>query len=76
LTRINTGETLRQDDLGVMFESPLEWCRTCRDWVALDQSWEEHVRECGCRCVREACPLAALFRPSGTRNDALTPMRK
>ena len=46
-----------------MFESPLEWCSLCRNWVALDQSFEEHVRECGCRCERDACPLAALFRP-------------
>jgi len=44
-----------------MFNSPLEWCSLCRNWVALDQSFEEHVRGCGCR--RDACPLAALFRP-------------
>jgi hypothetical protein len=50
-----------------MFESPLEWCGVCRDWVALDQRWEEHARACGCACARDACPLAALFRPSAVR---------
>jgi hypothetical protein len=47
-----------------MFDSPLEWCSHCRDWVALDQTFEEHVRECACPCRRDACPLAALFRPA------------
>lgn len=46
-----------------MFNSPLEWCSLCRNWVALDQSFEEHARECGCDCKRGACPLAAFFRP-------------
>jgi hypothetical protein len=75
LTRINTvgraGAMMQP-----MFESPLEWCRVCRDWVALDQCWEEHARERGCGCPRHACPLAALFRPSAARQAAggeLTP---
>jgi len=61
-----------------MFNSPLEWCSLCRDWVALDQSFEEHVRECGRGCKREACPLVTLsgrpFRPrSAPDNVVQTP---
>jgi hypothetical protein len=45
---------------GIVFDSPMEWCSRCGDWVALDQSLEERCR--GGACRRDACPLTALFR--------------
>lgn len=42
-----------------MFESPLEWCSVCKEWVALDQSFIECARIHGCRIGN--CPLAALL---------------
>lgn len=45
-----------------MFDSPLEWCSVCQEWVALDQTFDERTGRCSCDA--DACPLAALFRRS------------
>jgi len=42
-----------------MFESPLDWCRVCKDWVALDQTVEECARQHHCRDGE--CPMIALL---------------
>ncbi len=42
-----------------MFDSPLEWCRVCRDWVALDQTAEECAKQHRCRDGQ--CPMVALL---------------
>lgn len=35
-----------------MFNSPIDWCPVCRQWLALDE-------ECGRGQARTDCPLAA-----------------
>jgi len=42
-----------------MFDSPLEVCRVCGEWVLLDQTHEECAREH--RCTVERCPLERYF---------------
>lgn len=42
-----------------MFDSPLEWCRVCKDWVALDQTVEDCARQH--RCNNGECPMVALL---------------
>lgn len=42
-----------------MFDSPLEWCRVCKEWIALDQTVEECKRQ---HCCRDGeCPMGALL---------------
>ena len=55
-----------------MFESPLEWCSVCREWVALDQTFDERARCCSRGA--DACPLAALFRHAF--DSAADPLRQ
>jgi hypothetical protein len=43
-----------------MFNSPLNYCPVCRQYVALDQSQRECAREHDCSPA-EPCPLAHLF---------------
>jgi hypothetical protein len=51
-----------------MFESPLEWCRVCREWVALDQSVEECARQ---HCCRDgACPMVTLLCAQRKQDEA------
>ena len=44
-----------------MFNSPLQYCAKCKQYVELDQTKEECValHECG----GEDCPLLKMFRP-------------
>ncbi|TAK87520.1 MAG: hypothetical protein EPO20_04265 [Betaproteobacteria bacterium] len=42
-----------------MFDSPLDWCKVCKDWVALDQTVEECARQH--RCHARECPMLALL---------------
>jgi hypothetical protein len=48
-----------------MFDSPIDWCRVCKDWVALDQTPAECAR--GHNCADRQCPLAALLWMPGRR---------
>ncbi len=43
-----------------MLDSPFEYCRICRDYVLLDQTRVECVREHGC-AETPPCPLRAFF---------------
>jgi len=43
-----------------MFNSPLEFCKVCRMYVALDQSRRECAAEHLCT-PQQPCPLAHLF---------------
>jgi len=47
-----------------VFDSPLEWCGVCRQWVALDQSFAERARQHGCEL--ESCPLARMLKGRDT----------
>ena len=42
-----------------MFDSPLEWCGLCAEWIALDQGLAECARQHG--CTLGPCPLKALL---------------
>lgn len=42
-----------------MFNSPLHYCKVCKQYVSLDQSVEECAREHGCNA--QSCPSADLF---------------
>ncbi len=44
-----------------MFNSPLQYCKVCKQYIALDQSQEECAKQHGCRV--EVCPYAGLFSP-------------
>ncbi len=46
-----------------MFGSPIEWCRVCLGWVAIDVSRVECAREH--RCATSHCPVAHLFNEEG-----------
>jgi hypothetical protein len=50
-----------------MFESPLDWCRVCKEWVALDQTVEECARQH--RCRDGECPMIALLCVSRQRSN-------
>jgi hypothetical protein len=56
-----------------MFNSPLYYCPTCRQQVALDQSQLECAHEHACS-PQEPCPLAHLFsvRPPGEKPAHVT----
>ena len=42
-----------------MFNSPMHYCKVCKQYVALDRSAEECAREHGCNV--QSCPSADLF---------------
>ena len=44
-----------------MFNSPLQYCTVCKQYVELDQSVEECAGRHGCEPA--SCPLARLFAP-------------
>lgn len=54
-----------------MYNSPLQYCSECRQYVELDQTQAECARLHGCRIER--CPLTQLFtdalRPKGESPD-------
>jgi hypothetical protein len=45
-----------------VFESPLDWCPLCREWIALDQTFAECAQRYGCKA--ETCPLARRLMPA------------
>jgi hypothetical protein len=51
-----------------MFDSPLEWCKACKEWVALDQTVEECARQH--RCSDGECPMAALLWAKQQQDEA------
>lgn len=51
-----------------MFESPLEWCRVCREWIALDQTVEECARQH--RCRDGECPMVTLLCAQRQQDEA------
>lgn len=48
-----------------MFDSPLDWCSRCKEWVALDQTVEECARQ-HC-CTDRECPMIALLWAASQR---------
>jgi len=44
-----------------MFNSPLQYCPICKQYVELDQTREECAAKHGCEA--EKCPLAQQFAP-------------
>ena len=44
-----------------MFNSPLQYCPLCKEYVELDQTIEECAAKHGCR--GHSCPLAPQFNP-------------
>lgn len=42
-----------------MFDSPIELCQVCGEWVLTDQTQTECAREHG--CTIERCPLERCF---------------
>ena len=44
-----------------MFNSPLQYCTRCKQYVELDQSKEECAAQHGCGGLD--CPLVGAFRP-------------
>lgn len=53
-----------------MFDSPLEWCSRCKDWIALDQTVEECTKQH--RCRDGECPMIArLLAPQRRKDEAV-----
>jgi hypothetical protein len=50
-----------------MFNSPLHYCKVCKQHVALDQSVEACASEHGCKV--QSCPHADLFCPPAPTQD-------
>ena len=62
-----------------MFNSPLQYCSECKQYVELDQTQAECAQQHGCRIER--CPIAHLFTAaqqpaSETPVDAKTPSHR
>lgn len=55
-----------------MFDSPLQFCRLCRSFVALDEGFDECQRLHGCE--PDSCPLARTFADSSA-SPADAPIR-
>jgi len=53
-----------------MFDSPLQYCTSCKQYVELDQTAEECAQQNGCK--REACPVARLFKPPTSDTEKVT----
>lgn len=51
-----------------MFDSPLDWCKVCKEWIALDQTVEECARQH--RCRDRECPMVALLWAQRQRDEA------
>ena len=50
-----------------MFNSPLQYCPKCKQYVELDQTKEECAALHGCAGVD--CPLLKMFRPPAALNE-------
>lgn len=44
-----------------MFDSPFAYCPVCKDFVLLDQTQRECVKEHGCGGDPQTCPLSRCF---------------
>jgi len=51
-----------------MFNSPLHYCKSCKQYVALDQPVEQCAREHDCQV--ESCQYAHLFSPPAPNEEA------
>ena len=54
-----------------MFNSPLQYCSECKQYVELDQTLAECAQQHGCKVER--CPLAHLFMDA-KRPESETPV--
>ena len=54
-----------------MFNSPLQYCPLCKEYVELDQTIEECAAKHGCR--GHSCPLAPQFNPPAPAEEAKPP---
>jgi len=50
-----------------MFNSPLQYCAKCKQYVELDQTKEECAAVHG--CAGEDCPLLHMFRPPAPMDE-------
>jgi hypothetical protein len=50
-----------------MFNSPLQYCAKCKQYVELDQTQEECAAVHG--CAGEDCPLLKMFRPPAPMDE-------
>jgi hypothetical protein len=54
-----------------MFNSPLQYCPGCKQYVELDQTRAECAEKHGCKDVE--CPLAKQFAPPAPTDDKPPP---
>ncbi len=54
------GSRLTGGARGIMFDSPFEFCKVCRQYVLLDQTQRECAREHACTDAT-SCPLRCCF---------------
>jgi hypothetical protein len=51
-----------------MFNSPLQYCAKCKQYVELDQSKEECAAQHD--CDGQDCPMLKIFRPPAPTDEA------
>jgi len=62
---LNIEHHIKED---IMFNSPLHYCKGCKQYVELDQSAKECAEQHG--CGKDACPCVHLFIPPAPSSDA------
>ena len=50
-----------------VYDSPLQYCASCKQYIELDQTAEECALQRGCK--PDACPFAHLFKSSTMLDD-------
>jgi len=54
-----------------MYDSPLQYCASCKQYIELDQTAEECAVRHGCKI--DLCPFAHLFKPAMSDEDKASP---
>jgi hypothetical protein len=74
-TNFDLTQSLRLDRVGqchlqeaVMYNSPLQFCPACKQYVELDQTRDECIARNGCRA--ETCPLLENLSIPAARTEA------
>ena len=50
-----------------MYDSPLQYCASCKQYIELDQTAEQCALQHGCK--PDSCPYAHLFKPPTSVED-------